>query len=194
MLLFQGDLENYTEDMDTLLNLIDNKNLTDQEQLQQVHQLFPTSESRRTGPQKHKGESHITDIPAQKFTKYTEAYVMDHDYTRRKSPLGSDSGFSSDNPVSPQYSDTTVEAADSPYSGGSSPMNNMSDDQQEQLSPLGMGYEDVDISDIKFDTLDPLSFLQDGDLMNNLGGDSNFTLNLEGKCNSITKNLLKECL
>ena len=91
---------------------------------------------------------------------------LDHDYSRRTIST-SDSGITSDNPASPQYSDTT----ESVYSSASSPTS-MHDEQKAKRQRL---------STELYDTVDPTSLFSTEDVIKGLTQDPNFTVDLDGK-------------
>ena len=125
----------------------------------------------------------------------TEAQTVefDHQYCSRPhlKSISSDSGISNDTssngPISPPTSDNF---SDSPTSGMSprsshddlphmSPLNEETAD-----SPLGGGYEDLQLGDFNFESLDTSALLTDDDFLNSIVEDpstSNITLDLR-KC------------
>ena len=129
-------------------------------------------------------------IPDSAETSEVKTVEFDHQYCSRphRKSEHSDSGisndtFSSGGPLSPGNSDSLC---DSPRSGMTprssqdelphmSPLNDETAD-----SPLGGGMEDLMLSDLPFDTLDPSSFLTDDDLFSSViqDGSTNVTLDL----------------
>ena len=167
-------MENYSDDF---ISLLSEKDL--------LSGIFPTSPS--TDDQAL-GLSTTTDETTN--THFLAGHPPDHKYCR--SPLPSDSGFSSsDGPLSPPYSEHPS-VANSPFSDNSGASPNRSDSENvltgspaEQIkmdSPLGGAVEDVQISDFNFETLDTSNLLQDEDLLKSLAADNNVSINLGKLC------------
>ena len=96
--------------------------------------------------------------------KVNTAAVSDHDYSRRSTST-SDSGIQSDNPNSPQFSDTT-DSVYSPHAASPTP----SADSNKVIE-----------NDCLLQTLDAECLINSDDLLSKLADDSNFTLDLDGE-------------
>lgn len=130
-LSLKSDLENYSDD---LLALIEN-----QTAVSNIETLPGHTDNKTTRVERQiSGNSSSSEISlnVSDISKTTNinSYMTDHDYSMKRSPLDStsDSGISSENPVSPLYSDngsTSTDPVGSPFSSGSSPMHDLIDEQ-----------------------------------------------------------------
>ena len=146
----QDDLGNYSDDLLHFLELEDS---------QATNNKLTLFDDLPNG-QNSNSSSDCSELTANQ--KLQNRAVSDHDYSR-KSTSASDSGILSDNPISPQFSDTT----DSAFSPAATSACSGDDKSTENEATL--------------QTLDPACLLNSDDLLSKLADDSNFTLDLDGE-------------
>lgn len=155
-----SDMETYQDD---LLKLLE-----DQQNEQEFKKISTTTAQKHQ--RHHSSNSSSSDFTFNDiYTNVNTQISNDHDYSR-KSPVASDSGFSSDGPVSPN-SDAAYENVDT--------INTQYSTDEQKQSTIGLDLDDFQMEGLNFDTLDPAAFLND-DFLDSVGNDPNFTLNLEG--------------